>query len=311
MIKIGLDMLGGDFAPDAVVEGLRLFYNHNNPDRSEVIVVCFGDESLLKQAFDKAPLPCPIIHAPTQVGMHEHPTKAFKEKQDSSLVVGFGALKKGAIDAFISAGNTGCMLVGSMLFLKPLPGVIRPAIPTIIPKLNGSTGILLDVGLNADCKPEHLNQFAYLGSQYAKQLLNIESPKVALLNIGEEEGKGNLLTQAAYPLLKENKQINFIGNEEGRDVLTGKADVLVCDGFVGNIVLKMAESFYGISQKLNITDAYFKRFNFEQYGGVPVLGVEKPVIIGHGISGAEAFKNMLQVALDMTKAGLKNYEIHF
>ncbi len=311
MIKIGLDMLGGDFAPDAVVEGLHRFYKETNLNPNEVAVVCFGDEAQLKSAFDTLELTCPIIHAPTQVGMHEHPTKAFKEKQDSSLVVGFGALKKNAIDAFISAGNTGCMLVGSMLFLKPLPGVIRPAIPTIIPKLNGSTGILLDVGLNADCKPEHLNQFAFLGSQYAKQVLHIEQPNVALLNIGEEEGKGNILTQTAYPLLKENAHINFIGNEEGRDVLTGKADVLVCDGFVGNIVLKMAESFYGISRKLNITDSYFKRFNFEQYGGVPVLGVEKPVIIGHGISNAEAFKNMLLVALEMVKAGLKNYEIHF
>jgi phosphate acyltransferase len=308
-MNIGLDILGGDFAPSKVVEGLHLFVQANNLEAANIHITCFGDKAIIENDAVLANHPnIHVVHAPTVIGMHEHPTKAFKEKQDSSIVTGFYALKQQKIDAFISAGNTGCMLVGSMLFLKTLPGVLRPAIPTLLPKLNNTIGILLDVGLNADCKPEHLQQFGHLGTVYAKKMFGINEPKLALLNIGEEEGKGNLLAQAAYPLLKE-RQSNFIGNAEGRDVLTGQADVLVCDGFVGNIVLKMAESFYGISQKLKIEHDYFKRFNYEQYGGVPVLGVEKPVIIGHGISGQEAFKNMIRVAVEMCEQGLDDYAI--
>jgi phosphate acyltransferase len=314
MITIGLDMLGGDFAPEKAVQGLHHFYAQNADFGNKVTTVCFGNEADLITLFKNYELPMKaikIVHAPTTIGMNEHPTKALKEKKDTSLFTGFTELKQQNINAFISAGNTGCMLVGSMLFLKTLPGVQRPAIPTIIPKLNGATGVLLDVGLNADCKPENLNQFAYLGSQYAKQMLGINNPKVALINIGEEEGKGNILSQAAYQLLKNNSHINFIGNAEGRDVLTGDADVMVCDGFVGNIVLKLAESFYGISLKLKLENLYFQRFNFEQYGGMPVLGVEKPVIIGHGISGAEAFKNMINTAVKMCQLGSSAYEIAF
>ena len=181
--------------------------------------------------------------------MHEHPTKALKEKQKSSIAIGFHLLASGKIDAFISAGNTGAMLVGALFSIKALKDVIRPTISSIIPKSNGTTGLLLDVGLNADCKPEQLNQFAIMGSVYAQLILGIENPKVGLINVGEEEGKGNLLAQATYPLLKENKNINFTGNIEGRDVLIDKADVMICDGFTGNIILKMAESLYGITQK--------------------------------------------------------------
>ncbi len=176
------------------------------------------------------------------------------------------------------------MLVGSLYSIKAIEGIQRPAISTIIPKENGKTGLLLDVGLNADCKPENLNQFALLGSLYAQYIFDIDQPRVALLNIGEEEGKGNLLSQGAYPLLKENKEIHFIGNLEGRDVFLDKADVMVCDGFTGNVILKLAESIFGISQRQEIHNDYFSRFNFEDYGGTPVLGVAKPVIIGHGIS---------------------------
>jgi glycerol-3-phosphate acyltransferase PlsX len=177
--------------------------------------------------------------------------------------------------------------------------VLRPTISTIIPKEDGSTGLLLDVGLNADCKPEQLNQFAVMGSVYARLILGIENPKVGLVNVGEEEGKGNILAQATYPLLKENKQINFIGNIEGRDVLVEKADVMVCEGFTGNVILKLAESLYEIAQRRQLKDDYFDRFNFENYGGTPVLGVAKPVIIGHGISRSTAFKNMILVAQKM------------
>jgi glycerol-3-phosphate acyltransferase PlsX len=191
------------------------------------------------------------------------------------------------------------MLVGSLYSLKPIEGVLRPTISTIIPKENGQTGVLLDVGLNSDCKPEQLNQFAVMGTVYAQNILGIENPRVALLNIGEEEGKGNLLAQAAYPLLQENKHINFIGNIEGRDVLLDKADVMVCDGFTGNIILKLAESLFEITHKKNIQHEYLDRFNFENYGGTPVLGISKPVIIGHGISKGKSFRNMILLAQKM------------
>jgi glycerol-3-phosphate acyltransferase PlsX len=180
-----------------------------------------------------------------------------------------------------------------------LEGVIRPTISTIIPKADGKTGILLDVGLNADCKPEQLNQFATMGTIYAQQILGIEEPTTGLINVGEEEGKGNQLAQATYPLLKENQTIRFIGNIEGRDILKSKADVMVCDGFTGNIILKMAESIYDIAKQQQIHNAYFDRFNFEDYGGTPILGVAKPVLIGHGISGEKAFLNMLLLAEKM------------
>ncbi|HNC38106.1 MAG TPA: phosphate--acyl-ACP acyltransferase, partial [Chitinophagaceae bacterium] len=171
---------------------------------------------------------------------------------------------------------------------------------------NGNTGLLLDVGLNADCKPEHLNQFAIMGSVYAQLILGIEKPRTALLNVGEEEGKGNQLAQATYHLLKENKQIHFAGNVEGRDVLQDKADVMVCDGFTGNIILKMAESLFEVGRQRKIEDEFLNRFNFESYGGTPVLGVAKPVIIGHGISGATAFKNMMVLAQKMIEKDVMN-----
>jgi glycerol-3-phosphate acyltransferase PlsX len=196
------------------------------------------------------------------------------------------------------------MLVGTLYSIKAMEGVQRPTISTIIPKENGKTGLLLDVGLNADCKAEHLNQFAVLGSMYAQEILSINNPRVGLINIGEEEGKGNLLAQAAYPLLKENKKINFIGNIEGRDLLLDKADVMVCEGFTGNVILKMAESLFEITQSKNIQHEYFQQFNFENYGGTPVLGVPKPVIIGHGISHAKAFMNMVLLGEKMLKSGL-------
>ena len=190
-------------------------------------------------------------------------------------------------------------MVGSLFSIKTIEGIMRPTIGAYIPREDGSLGLLLDVGLNADCKPENLNQFAVLGSLFAEHILNIEKPKVGLVNLGEEEGKGNILAQAAYPLLKENKQIQFIGNIEGRDILQIKADVMVCEGFTGNVVLKMAESVYDIVKRRNIHDEHFNRFNFEAYGGVPVLGVSKPVIIGHGISTSKAFKNMIRIANKM------------
>jgi phosphate acyltransferase len=298
-MNIGLDMMGGDFAPLEAMKGLQLFLQ-SHP--SSATLFLFGDEKQLDELLIQLKLPadqCRIISTSEVIGMHEHPTKALKEKPKSSISVGFQYLATGKIDAFISAGNTGAMLVGTLYSIKAMEGVLRPTISTIIPKENGKTGLLLDVGLNADCKPEHLNQFGVLGSLYAQHILSIDAPRVGLVNLGEEEGKGNLLAQAAYPLLKANKQINFIGNIEGRDVLLDKADVMVCEGFTGNVILKMAESLYEITQKKNIRHDYFELFNFENYGGTPVLGVSKPVIIGHGISHAKAFMNMVLLAEKM------------
>ena len=289
-------MMGGDFAPEEAIKGIQQYVQEGTAS-----LVLVGDEEkinplLVHQSFSSS---CTVVHAPQVIGMHEHPTRALKEKPKSSISIGFQLLATSQIDAFISAGNTGAMLVGSLYSLKPIEGVLRPTISTIIPKENGGTGLLLDVGLNSDCKPEHLNQFAIMGSVYAQSILGIEKPRVALLNIGEEEGKGNLLAQATYPLLKENKHIHFIGNVEGRDLLLDKADVMVCDGFTGNIILKLAESLFEITGRKEIRHDYFERFNFENYGGTPVLGISKPVIIGHGISRGAAFHNMIVLAQKM------------
>jgi glycerol-3-phosphate acyltransferase PlsX len=240
-----------------------------------------------------------IVHASQVIEMNEHPTRALKEKQQSSIAIGFQLLATGKMDAFISAGNTGAMLVGAHYSLKPIEGIQRPTISTVLPKDNGKAGVLLDVGVNADCKPENLNQFAVLGSLYAQHILDIPRPRVGLLNIGEEEGKGNILTQTAYPLLKENAQIHFIGNIEGRDLLQDKADVMVCEGFTGNVILKLVESLYEIANRHRIESEYFDRFDFEYYGGTPLLGVAKPVIIGHGISHGKSFLNMMKLAQKM------------
>lgn len=305
-MNIGLDIMGGDLAPLEAVKGLQLFINdHGSPAN----FVLFGDEEKVHPLLREYALTAAnitLVHAPQVIEMNEHPTKALKEKQQSSIAVGFYYLAKGKIDAFISAGNTGAMLVGAMYSIKSIEGVLRPTISTVIPKADGTTGLLLDVGLNADCKPEHLNQFAILGSLYSQYILGINTPKVGLVNIGEEEGKGNILAQGAYPLLKENSKINFIGNIEGRDVFADKADVMVCEGFTGNVILKMAESFYEITHKKGIRHEYLDRFNFENYGGTPVLGVSKPVIIGHGISQAKAFKNMIQLAIKMLESKFLN-----
>lgn len=304
-MNIGLDMMGGDFAPLEAVKGLQLYMSGNTRTAS---LFCIGDEALVKPLLEEHGLTSPnihLVHAPEVIGYHEHPTKALKEKQRSSIAIGFHMLATGKIDAFLSAGNTGAMLVGAMFSIKTIEGILRPTVATVVPKINGGTGVLLDAGLNADCKPEHLNQFAVLGSLYAEYIFNVTNPKIGLMNVGEEEGKGNILTQASYPMLKENPQINFIGNIEGRDLFNDKADVIVCDGFTGNIILKLAESVYDLAKQRGFgNDAYFTRFHYENYGGSPVLGVNKPVIIGHGISEAKAFKNMILVGEKMIESQL-------
>ena len=297
-MNIGLDIMGGDFAPAEAIKGVQLFFEENTG--SDFHLVLFGNYnvaapylSLLEPYRDRFT----FIESNDVIGMHEHPTKAMKEKPDSSIAKGFAYLQKGKIDSFISAGNTGAMMVGAMYSVKVIDGVIRPCIASPVPRIDGKNNFMLDVGLNADCKPEHLVQFAQLGTLYAKYMLGAEKPTVGLLNIGEEEGKGNILAQATYPLLKELQGINFIGNVEGRDIFLDKAQVIICEGFVGNIALKLSESIYEVFKvKKGIEDQFIEDFNFENYGGLPVLGINKPVLIMHGISHAKAFKNIISVA---------------
>lgn len=274
-------------------------------DRASICLI--GDEKAIRAILTregKAEDLFEIVHCEESIDMGEHPTKAYARKPNSSIAVGFKMLQEGAIQAFSSTGNSGAMLVGAMLTVRTIPGVIRPCITTALPVLDGGVSIILDVGINSDCKPDVLYQFGILGSILAEEIYNISQPKVGLLNIGEEEEKGNLISQAAHQLMKDSKDFNFIGNIEGRDLFSGKADVIVCDGFTGNVVLKQAEALYTLIRKRKIEDEYFNRFNYEIYGGTPVLGVNGNVIIGHGISNSNAVKNMILLSVDTAEADL-------
>lgn len=292
-MRIGIDIMGGDFAPDANIAGAYLALE-NLPEDCRIVFI--GDEDIAREYITKSgydPDLVDFVHAPEVITMSDHPTRALPKKPNSSISIGFGLLASKSIDAFASTGNTGAMLVGSIYKINAIPGVIRPCITSTLPKLNGGESILLDVGSNADCKPDVLYQFAILGALYMKHVNGVENPRVGLLNIGEEPEKGNLLTVTTHKLLEESDDVNFIGNVEGRDLFTDKADVIVCDGFTGNVVLKSAEGFYSLLRKRGIQDEYFDRFNYENYGGTPILGVNGTVIIGHGISNDIAIKNML------------------
>jgi glycerol-3-phosphate acyltransferase PlsX len=303
-MKIGLDVLGGDHAPHANVMGACLALQEVS---SDVRFVLIGDENQIKAELNGAHTDADrfeIVHAPDVITMHDHPTRAIPQKPNSSIAVGFELLANKQIDAFCSTGNTGAMLVGSIYKINTVPGIIRPCITTTLPAIDGSQSILLDVGSNADCKADVLYQFAVLGAVYMKSVFGVENPRVALLNIGEEESKGNLVSVAAHKLMAESDEINFIGNLEGRDLFMARAEVVVCDGFTGNIVLKEAEGIYELMRMRGIHDEYFERFNYENYGGTPVLGVKGNVIIGHGISNEKAVKNMLLHARDVAQSGL-------
>jgi len=296
--------MGGDHAPEATISGAILAYKELPKD---VRLVLIGDQEqilagLSSKGIDSGSFD--IVHTTEIIGMGEHPTKAFSQKPNSSITVGFHLLKEGKLDGFASNGNTGAMLVGSMFSVKAVAGVIRPCITSILPKENGGVGLVLDVGTNADCKPDVLYQFAVLGSLFAENVYGIKNPKVGLLNIGEEPEKGNLVSQAAHSLMKDSTDFNFIGNVEGRDIFNDHADVIVCDGFTGNVLLKEAEAFYTMIKKRGIKDEYFDRFNYEIYGGTPVLGINSTVMIGHGISNDIAVKNMLLLTKDIVEAKL-------
>jgi glycerol-3-phosphate acyltransferase PlsX len=302
-MRIGLDVMGGDFAPEATVLGAILACKTLPAD---VQLVLIGDkekilEILAREKFDAKRFE--IVHTTEVIEMGDHPAKAFSAKPNSSIVVGFTMLYKKQLDGFASAGNTGAMLVATMYTIKAIPGVIRPCISTELPQYNNRSAILLDVGINPDCRPDVLFQYGRIGSVYANRVFGIDKPKVALLNIGEEEKKGNLVVKSAYDLMKDNTEFNFIGNIEGNQLFGNcPADVVVCDGFTGNVVLKEAEGFYHIAKELNIKDAFFERFNFENYGGTPVLGVNSTVIIGHGVSNDKAIQAMILKTRDVIES---------
>jgi phosphate acyltransferase len=300
---IAIDAMGGDFAPNYIVKGV---IEALSDLESHDFIVLIGDQQQivpLLGSFSTHPQ-LKLIDCPEVIEMGEHPTKALSQKPNSSISVGFKMLKAKEIDVFCSAGNTGAMMVGSMFSVKVIEGIQRPAIVGFAPKVNGGKVVILDIGANADCKPEMLEQFAELGSIYASATQSIQKPRVALMNIGEEEQKGTLVIQAAYQLLKSNKSINFVGNVEGKDLFLDKADVIVCDGFTGNVILKLGESMYEILASQGITNDFLKQANYEETGGSPIIGINENVIIGHGASTPKAIRNMISLAKNLVNSNV-------
>ena len=289
--------MGGDFAPEAAVKGAVMAVNEIGPESR---IVLFGDEPRIREILQQEGCnsdKIDIVHTTEVIEMGDHPANAFRQKSNSSITVGFGYLAKGAVDGFASAGSTGAMMVGSMFVAKPVEGVIRPTISSVVPNAKGTPVVLLDVGLNVDCKPEVLAQYGLIGSMFAESVYGIANPRVALLNIGEEETKGNAQAVAAHELMKaegENGRYNFVGNVETSHLFSGKvADVIVCDGFVGNSILKMVEGLYQINKRMGVENPFWAAMNYENVGGTPVLGINSPVTIGHGKSTPLAIKNMV------------------
>ena len=320
MIRIGIDAMGGDFAPEVAIEGAVMSLKLLN---KESRIVLYGDEKRIRELIKKhgaSEESFDIVPTTQVIERGDHPAKAVIAKRDSSITRGFNDLAEGKIDGFASAGSTGAMMVGSMQVIKPIEGVIRPVLATLIPTVSAEKGIqravLMDVGLNVDAKPEVLAQYGLLGSIYAKSALQMENPRVALLNIGEEEGKGNAQAKATYDLMKADKRYNFVGNVEASYIFTGKiGDVVVADAFVGNSLLKMAEALYRINFRLGggkprlklwlrpilgriIPKLYWQydfwdNMNAESVGGLQVMGVNAPVMIGHGSSSSRAICSMI------------------
>jgi len=297
--------MGGDYSPDAVVEG-AVDALGQLPQGDSIVLIGDNSRILAKLAsLNVEPSLFDIVPTTQVIEMSDHPAKAFSQKRDSSIAVGFGMLKSGLIDGFASAGNTGAMLVGASYTVNVIPGVFRPALAALIPNTNGRSSVILDVGINPDSKPDVLLQYGLLGTVYAKNVLGIKNPEVGLLNIGTEESKGSSAVKAAYELLNESSDINFRGNIEGHHLFTEEmTDVIICDGFVGNVVLKMAEKFYVVARSKGIRDSFFDRLNFEVVGGTPVVGINENVVVGHGISNRTAIMNMILTTRDVVHADL-------
>jgi phosphate acyltransferase len=301
-MRIAIDAMGGDFAPMPNVEGVKLALDELPSDTTVVMV---GDEAVLTEAGSTIDLNDPrveIAHAPDTIPMGVHPTKALTRHPEASIPLGYQLLKSKQIDAFSSCGNTGAMHVGALFSIKAIEGIIRPGLAGVIPKEQGGYGIMMDIGANADCRPDVLVQFAELASIYAIHVLKIAEPRVGLVNLGEEEEKGTLLTQSAYQLMKINSKLNFIGNLEGRDIFNDKADVIICDGFTGNVLLKFAESIYSMFKSRNFSDPFFDLMDYKKIGGSPILGINGNVTIGHGVSDKYAIKSMILQSYNMAKS---------
>lgn len=308
MIRIGLDAMGGDFAPKSAVKGAVMALEKLGDDCR---VVLFGDKERIRHILASEGCAADrfdIVSTSEVIEMGEHPAKAFQAKPQSSLTVGFDHLGKGHIDGFASAGSTGAMMVGSMLVAKPIDGVLRPTIAATVQTLTGSRVVILDIGLNVDCRPEVLEQYALVGSVYAETVLGVEKPRVALLNIGEESSKGNMQVRVAYDLMQKGSaegRYNFIGNIEASHIFTGEvADVVVCDGFTGNTVIKLCEGLYSINLAKGVQSNFWEGMNYERMGGTPVLGVNGVVTIGHGKSTPLAVCNMILATRDAVCNGL-------
>ncbi|MBI5102022.1 MAG: phosphate acyltransferase PlsX [Nitrospirae bacterium] len=309
---IALDAMGGDHAPTINVEGAV----ETVKEQDGIDVILVGDDALIRQElqgkrFD--PTRIRIIHASQVVEMYDSPSTALRKKRDSSIRVGIELVKTGVADAFVSAGHSGVVMATSKMVLGTSNGVDRPAIATLMPTLKDAF-LLLDVGANVDCRPENLLQFGLMGNTYCRLVLGKTEPKVSLLSIGEEDIKGNELTKEAFKLLK-NAPLNFTGNIEGKDIFSGRADVVICDGFIGNVVLKVSEGLAETILKMlkqEITAGssgrigylmlkpalrnFKKRTDYDEYGGAPLLGINGACIISHGRSSAKAIKNALRVA---------------
>lgn len=319
--RIAIDAMGGDFAPINEIHGaVKLF--EKLKDDIDIEVVFVGNKGLITSAlsqFDDSKMKYSIVHADEVVTMTDEASVALKQKRNSSMFVGLELHSKGYVDAFVSSGNTGALLTTSTVVLGRIPGVSRPTIGSFFPSTNKYPSLLVDVGANIDTKPRHLFEFAVMGSIYAAQILGLEHPRVGLLNIGEEPSKGTEIVQQTYAMLSES-QLNFIGNVEGRDIMQGGADVIVCDGFTGNIVLKFAESVMTTlktkikeSAKKNVLNMLvfgilgrfmkkmFKDFDYQQYGGLPLLGINGVVIVGHGKSSPLAVQNMVLKAAEFVR----------
>ena len=300
-VRIAIEAMGGENAPGAEVEGAVTAVREADGSL-EIVLVGRADALEAELARQGAgELPITIAHADEVITMHESPADAVRRKRGSSIVVAAGLHKSGAVDGLVSAGNTGAVVASSLLGLGMLPGVRRPAIASFFPAL-GEPAVVLDVGASVDCRPSDLVEFATMGEAYVRDVLGRGQPRVALMNVGEEPSKGNELTQEAYRLLSVGP-LNFVGNVEGRDLMTGAADVVVCDGFVGNVMLKIIESvltvlprfFAGSGGGIDL-EGIRKQFDYEEYGGAPLLGVNGVVIIAHGGSTGKAIKNAALMA---------------
>jgi phosphate acyltransferase len=317
MLTIALDAMGGDHAPKAEVDGAV-----RAAGSLSVKVILVGQQDLVRRELEQhegyQDLPIEVIHASERITMEESAAKAVRSKRDSSMRVASRLVRDGCAQGFVSAGNTGAVMATAKMVQGVVPGVERPAILGLLPTMEGKPVVLVDVGANVDSTPEMLAQFAVMGDIYSRQILRRPNPRVGLLSIGEEEHKGNDLTRAAGPLLKKLR-LNFIGNVEGRDVYGGKVDVVVCDGFIGNVALKVSEGVgdlvkhllresleatisgkigYAISR--NAFADFKKRLDYSEYGGAPLLGVRGGCIICHGRSNANAFKNAIRVAAEFS-----------